>query len=282
MPSFFSSKLVKERINEIDIKTQIIIIENSQNRDLKEELEKNHNNVKVIIPEKNLGWAKAINLGIKLIKTKFIFITQPDVKLINNCIGQLKTLVKEFQDFSILTPVDLNNKSYKNYELQDSEDYKNINKFMIKEVNHVDLTWLINRSKFNEKNLWDENIFLYFEAQDFAKRVKDKNDKIYIVKNINTYHIGSASHDYKYENYSILNRSWHYNWSRHYYNNKHFGAFYAYKKSFSLLFRLLLKLLSSFISFKFSKSKFVLVEIYGLLSSMIGLPSFYRPFSKIK
>ena len=149
MPSFFSSKLVKERINEIDIKTQIIIIENSQNRDLKEELEKNYNNVNVIIPEKNLGWAKAINLGIKQVKTKFIFITQPDVKLINNCIGQLKTLAKEFQDFSILTPVDLNDKSYKNYELQDSEDYKNINKFMIKEVNHVDLTWLINRSKFS-------------------------------------------------------------------------------------------------------------------------------------
>ena len=58
---------------------------------------------------------------------------------------------------------------------------------------------------------------------------------------INTYHIGAASHDKKLEFYSKLHRNWHYNWSRFYFNKKHFGYFYAYKKGLALLFKLILK-----------------------------------------
>ena len=53
MPSFYSATLVKERILEIGNDTQILIIENSKDMNLKTELEKNFNNVKVIIPKEN-------------------------------------------------------------------------------------------------------------------------------------------------------------------------------------------------------------------------------------
>ena len=85
MPSFYSAKLVKERILEIGNDTQILIVENSKDMNLKTDLEKNFNNVKVIIPKENMGWGKSINLGIKNSKTEMVFITQPDVKLIKNC-----------------------------------------------------------------------------------------------------------------------------------------------------------------------------------------------------
>ena len=279
MPSFHSAKLVKERISEINNDTEIIVIENSKDNNLKEELEKEHKNVKVVIPDENLGWGKAINLGIKLSNTNMVFITQPDVKLIKNCIEKLKECITSFKDFSILTPYDENDKTYKNYENYKSyENEKVNNKFLLKEVDYVDLTWLIDKSKFKENELWDEKIFLYFEAKDFSKRIKDNKKKIYIVKNINTYHIGSASHDPKYEYFSKLNRSWHYNWSRHYYNKKHFGSLFAYKKSIPLLIKLIFKLLKAIILLRFSEAKFIFVEIYGLSSAILCLPSFYRPY----
>ena len=279
MPSFHSAKLVKERISEINNDTEIIVIENSKDNNLKEELEKEHKNVKVVIPDENLGWGKAINLGIKLSNTNMVFITQPDVKLIKNCIEKLKECITLFKDFSILTPYDENDKTYKNYEnYQSYENEKVNNKFLLKEVDYVDLTWLIDKSKFKENELWDEKIFLYFEAKDFSKRIKDNKKKIYIVKNINTYHIGSASHDPKYEYFSKLNRSWHYNWSRHYYNKKHFGSLFAYKKSIPLLIKLIFKLLKAIILLRFSEAKFIFVEIYGLSSAILCLPSFYRPY----
>ena len=281
MPSFHSAKLVKERISEINNDIEIIIIENSRNNNLKEELEREHKNVKVIIPSENLGWGKAINLGIKLSNTNMVFITQPDVKLIKNCIEKLKECITSFKDFSILTPYDENDKTYKNYENYKSYENKKVNnKFLLKEVDYVDLTWLIDKSKFKENELWDEKIFLYFEAKDFSKRVKDNQKKIYIIKNINTYHIGSASHDPELEYFSKLNRSWHYNWSRHYYNKKHFGSFFAFKKSIPLLIKLIFKLFKTIILLRFSEAKFIFVEIYGLSSAMLSLPSFYRPYKK--
>ena len=79
IPSFHSSKLLEDRIAEINNKISIIIIENSQDESLKKKLENNYKNVKVIIPQKNLGWAKAVNIGIKESKTQMVLISQPDV-----------------------------------------------------------------------------------------------------------------------------------------------------------------------------------------------------------
>ena len=235
IPSFHSSSLILDRINEINVSIPIIIIENSRDYNFKKKIEKKFNNVKVIIPEENIGWGKAVNLGIKNSKTQMVFISQPDVKLIDNCISKLSECIKSFQDFTVLTPVDLNNDLFTNYENYNSyPDLIKNNKFLIKEVDYVDLTWLINKNNFDEIDLWDENIFLYFEAKDFAKRLKTRNKKIFIAKGINTFHIGSSSHDKRLDYYSKLNRNWHYNWSRYYFNKKHYGYFYAMKKAISL------------------------------------------------
>ena len=282
MPSFYSSKLVKERIQEIGTNIPILIIENSKDKNLKKELEQKFINVEVIIPEENLGWGKAINLGIKRSKTEMVFVTQPDVKLIEGCIEKLKDCTKTFNDFSVLTPVDKNNGTYKNFEIYNLYNSEvESSKYTIKEVDYVDLTWLINKSKFKNDDIWDEKIFLYFEAKDFSKRIKYENKRIFIAENIFTYHIGSSSHDQKLENFSKLNRNWHYNWSKHYYNKKHYGQLFAFKKSISLLLRLILRFIKSIILFNFFKSKFILVEIYGLVCSLVGLPSFYRPYKKV-
>ena len=89
MPSFHSSSLVEDRILEIGEDIPIIIIENSKDIKFKRKTEKKFKNVNIIIPDENLGWGKAINLGIKKSSTDFVFITQPDVMLIDRCIEKL-------------------------------------------------------------------------------------------------------------------------------------------------------------------------------------------------
>ena len=75
MPSFHSSALVEDRILEIGEDIPIIIIENSKDIKFKRKTEKKFKNVNIIIPDENLGWGKAINLGIKKSSTDFVFIT---------------------------------------------------------------------------------------------------------------------------------------------------------------------------------------------------------------
>lgn len=283
MPSFHSAPLIEKRIMEVDQNIPIIIIENSKNISLKSRVEKKFKNVKVIIPEENLGWGKAINLGIKQSTTQFVFITQPDVKLIDNCVNKLIDCIKNFKDFALITPEDTNNEIYKNYETNNSKacELKN-NTYQLQEVEYVDLTWLINKTNFDDHDLWDEKIFLYFEAKDFSKRIRERNQKIYIAKGIKTFHIGSSSHESKFDYYSKLNRCWHYNWSRHYYYKKHYGFLFAYRKSLTLLLKLIIRLLKNLISFRKRQLKYNFTELYGLFSSMINLPAFYRPFKKLK
>ena len=283
MPSFHSAPLVEKRITEVDQNIPIIIIENSKNISFKSRVETKFKNVKVIIPEENLGWGKAINLGIKQSKTQFVFITQPDVKLIDNCVNKLIDCIKNFKDFALITPEDTNNGVYKNYEFENNStrELKN-NDYQLQEVEYVDLTWLINRTNFDDHDLWDEKIFLYFEAKDFSKRIRERNKKIYIAKGIKTFHIGSSSHESKFDYYSKLNRCWHYNWSRHYYYKKHYGFFFAYRKSLTLLLKLIIRLFKNLISLRNSQLRYNLIELYGLSSSMVNLPAFYRPYKKLK
>ena len=72
--SFHSRHLIGNLVKSIDKTIPILIIENSQDQDLKNKLEKEHQNVRVIIPNENLGFAKAANLGIREIKSEYIFL----------------------------------------------------------------------------------------------------------------------------------------------------------------------------------------------------------------
>lgn len=282
IPSFYSSKLIEERVLEINNQIPIIIIENSKDLIFKKKIEEKYKNVKVVIPPENLGWGKAVNIGIRESKTQMVFITQPDVKLIDNCVGKLIECIKEFKDFSLLTPHDIANENFINYEIyKHYPKLNNKNEFLLEQVDYVDLTWLINKDNFDDNDLWDENIFLYYEAQDFAKRLREKNRKIFIAKGINTYHVGSSSHDKRLEHYSILNRNWHYNWSRFYYLKKHYGKFYAFKKSFSLLLKLVIKFIKVSIFFKKREKNYIIAELCGLISAMINKSAFYRPYKNI-
>lgn len=282
IPSFFSSHLIKQRVQEINENYEIIIIENSLDINLKKNLEKNYNNVRVIIPKKNLGWGKAANLGIRASSNDLIFLTQPDVKLIDNCLEKLVECAKNLKDFTVLTPLDIGNSDFINYETYyNAPRIIKKDKFLIEEVDHVDLTWLINKTNL-ENITWDENIFLYFEAQDFAKRLKDNKKKMYIVKNIHTSHIGSSSHDIKLNHYAILTRNWHYNWSRFYYQKKYFGYFYALKKNISILLKLSTRLILATMFFNKIKIKYIYAEINGLFNAIFCRPSNYRPYKNIK
>ena len=86
---FNSKDIVKKRINSIDRKAKILIVENSNNYLIKKELEKEFLNVTVVIAGKNLGYGAGNNLGISKIKTPYVFILNPDSYLKKNCINEL-------------------------------------------------------------------------------------------------------------------------------------------------------------------------------------------------
>ena len=277
--SYQSQRLLNRILKQLHKKFKVIIIENSLDINIKKKLEKNYKGVKVIIPESNLGLAKSYKLGIDKSKTKFVFLNNPDIEITNKSIENLLTCAKKIRKFGIISPIYKNEKIYKNYEnltIKKKNNTKIFKKFGIQEVDWVDNNFLIKNNKIN-RNLFDENYFLYFETVDFATNLKKLGRKIYVAKKIKFHHFGSSSLSNKYTNLVRKTRSFHYNWGKFYYYKKNYNYFYGIKKIYPNFIKSIKKSIIFFLTLDFNNLKLSLLEILGILTAVSGLGSFYRP-----
>ena len=280
------NKLVDEIIN-YDLGVKILIIENSIDHQLKYELESKYKKqVKVFLPNENLGFSKGMNKAIELSDDQFVFLNPADVILSHTCIQNLLNCLNNFKDFTLLAPTYKDEKIYKNYEeflfSKERETHQlEIENFNLKEVDWIDGTFIVNKEKIENNKIMDENIFIYFETMDMCLNFKKKNQKMFVVENIKFEHIGGSSHERKFNFEAKLSRNWHYNWSKFYYFKKNFSYLYALKKFSTVLFKNALKLLYYFMTR--NKENYLLkkAEINGSMHSILLNKSNYRPYKKI-
>ena len=283
---YLITKLVDEIIN-YDLGVKILIIENSIDHQLKYELESKYKKqVKVYLPNENLGFSKGMNKAIELSDDQFVFLNPADVILSHKCIQNLLNCLNNFKDFTLLAPTYKEEKIYKNYEeflfSKERETHQlEIENFSLKEVDWIDGTFIVNKEKIENNKIMDENIFIYFETMDMCLNFKKKNQKMFVVENIKFEHIGGSSHERKFNFEAKLSRNWHYNWSKFYYFKKNFSYLYALKKFSTVLFKNALKLLYYFMTR--NKENYLLkkAEINGSMHSILLNKSNYRPYKKI-
>jgi len=280
--SFHSEHLIEKLVKNIPNNIPIIIIENSKNIKLKKKLEVEFKNVQVFIPEENLGFSKGMNLGIQKSKTDLVFLNPADVILNKNCIDNLLKCTKVFTNFTLLAPTYKDESVYKNYEVYfEKKNELNIpiaSEFGIKEVDFIDGTFIVNKKELESNYLLDENIFIYFETMDLAKRLKKLGKKMYVCEKIKFEHLGSQSHDVKYNHEAKLSRNWHYCWSKFYYYKKNVNYLHALKKTLPFIIKtfficLKLKLLNKTIEYSLSRA-----ELNGSIASVLLKKSNYRPY----
>ncbi len=280
--SFKSFHLIEKHIRLIENKHQIIIVENSLDKNLKERLEKLYNNVEVIIPENNLGYGTALNLGIKQSKNNFVFCMVADLNISKECFSQISNIINQFKDFSILSPTYFDESVYKNYAIHNKKTTelkkRTVSNFILREVDEIDgAVLLINKEKFNSFDIMDEKFFLYFESTDLCFRLRKNNQKLYVVENLKFDHFGKQSSHPDFQKQTLICRNWHYCWSKFYLYYKHPNYFVAFRKTLPNLIRSI-KLC---IYYKFKKDDYNFQlhksELSGLMSAYLLKSSFYRP-----
>jgi len=281
--SFKSGHLLEKLISSIPVNYEVLIIENSLNRDVKK-LEKIFTNTRVIVPENNLGYSKATNLGLKEIKNSLVWLMTPDIDFSRNTIVDFEKLLKNFTDFALIAPTYIDAQVYKNYHIKKKIVKKEfqIGNYSLSEVDDID--WclcLINKKKFGEKKLLDENYFLYFETMDFALQIRKKKEKIYIVNNLKFNHRGTSSSDKKYKKEITINRNWHFCWSKFYYYKKNFSYIYAIRKIMPNLLRSLKNIVVAKIFNKNEIFELSKAEFLGSINSIFLKKSNYRPKIKL-
>ena len=79
--TFKSEGVIHECIKSIDKDIKITVVENSNNYQFKDGLEKSYKNVSCVLSNENLGMGSGNNIGIKKAETDFVLILNPDVIL---------------------------------------------------------------------------------------------------------------------------------------------------------------------------------------------------------
>ena len=93
--SYYSNNNLKKILKQIPSKYSIIITENSLNINLKNEIENDYKNVKILIPNNNLGNGGGINFALEKVRTKYALYLDIDIELINDtAFRSLSTTVK--------------------------------------------------------------------------------------------------------------------------------------------------------------------------------------------
>ena len=272
--SYKSEHVIENCINSIDSKIEIIVIDNSNSEDLKKKIEAKYNNVRCILSKENLGMGAGNNLGIKNVNRDFALILNPDVTLKKNSLSEIFEVSKEIGDFGIIAPIS-SEAEYPNYILERGSKFDSKKPFAVKSVDGYAM--LLNLKKLINFNFFDENFFLYLENEDLCKRLKDNGENIYIVPSAKIHHLGGRAVDPQFKNEIEYLRNWHWMWSKFYFNKKHYGYLVALSKVFKNLISAKIKYFYYLITFNSFKRKIYEMRLLGLISSMRGKNSYYRP-----
>jgi len=118
---------------------------------------------------------------------------------------------------------------------------------------------------------------LYYEENDMYKRCLNANKPIYLIHSSKIDHVGNASAPINLKDEIEINRNWHLMWSTFYFHQKHYGLIIAYYKVIFKFFSAILKILLFKLTRNKIKSRIYLARASGIMNSILGKPSWYRP-----
>ena len=270
-----SEKVIHECIKSINQNIPIIVVEHSNNRNFKEELEQKYNNLTCILSNSNLGMGVGNNIGIKAANTDYVLILNPDVVLEKNTIEELFLASKDLSNFTVLAPLEKNFANYGMFNKKKSNKKIEDSPF---EVDFVDgFAMLLNKKKFSETDYFDESFFMYLENNDLCKRVKDRGGSIYVVPRSKINHLAAKAVDKKFEDEVEFSRNWHWIWSKFYFNKKHFSFFKAFYDGFPGYCTSILKFLFYTLLNNIKKKRIYFNRASGFYNALLGKASWYRP-----
>lgn len=182
-------------------KIETVMADNGSTNDSVAFVKKSFPWVKIITLKENMGFAKAVNIGVKKSNGTYIFITNNDIKLEKDC---LKNLVKFLLTNPKVGVVGAKVNDYKNRSKISSSAlaYSFLTgSFVMSKKTHrtQEADWVIGCSLCTSKKLWqklggfDEGFFFTGEELDFCLRVKYAGLKIVYLPKALLWHVGGLT-----------------------------------------------------------------------------------------
>lgn len=183
----------------------VLIIDNASTDHSAEALISRFPDAPVKALPKNIGYGRAANAGLDMVKTPYALLLNPDLVASADDIQRLLDHAR----------VDHDNTAIWGPASQQS-DFTHEPPQPVKWISGCAM--LFNMEKLGEIGFFDENIFLFFEETDLCERALDGGFKIKLCKDVFFDHMrGQATTP---SQAIEIMKNWHYGWSRCYYFNK--------------------------------------------------------------
>jgi len=199
----------------------IIIIDNAGNKKLKEKITNKFHILDYILNPKNVGYSVAVNQGINLCLTEYVFVYQADCIISIKDIEILFNAHKKYENCFLVSPTYYDSNSTLSFNGNPLIE-KNLEKKIIQLEGDICVDSIITAAYLFKKKdmvdigLFDENFFIYFLDYDFCRKVNNKNKSIIQVFESKAIHLHG---DLKVKNFfkKIFFRNYHYTFDELYY-----------------------------------------------------------------
>ncbi|OGM15536.1 hypothetical protein A2V56_00085 [Candidatus Woesebacteria bacterium RBG_19FT_COMBO_42_9] len=214
--SFNTKDLTREAIdsvfkNDLGLNVDVVVVDNGSSDGSWEEVEKvRGQKLKLIRNDQNLGFAKAVNQGIRASPGKHVLLLNSDCKLKRGCLKRLFDFAETKKEAGVIGArlLDTNGKIQPSCYffptvLRAAKRYfggrNEADKYLPKgetpsEVDAVVFAaGLITRRALERVGLLDERYFMYFEDLDYARRVRRSGLKVYYLPQAEAVHHHGAS-----------------------------------------------------------------------------------------
>jgi len=107
-----SENIIFDCLKSIDSSVRVLIIENSENFIHKKKILSIFPNVEISCTGENLGYGKGNNFGLKLVKTDYALILNPDVICEKDFFNKIVNVLTEVKNFTIIGCQYINDKFF--------------------------------------------------------------------------------------------------------------------------------------------------------------------------
>ena len=277
--TFKSNNIIEKCLNNINSKFNIILMENSNDFQFTNNLEKKYKNLKCYNIGYDSGFGFALNRAVEKVKTEYFIAINPDTFPEEGCFEKLIKTAENNKDVAMVVPVTLLKDKNKEFSAFGNFSKK---KLIKNSENKLQVDWvngnifLMNKLCFLELGCFDEKIFIEYDERDLQRRMYKNNNKILIDFEAKSHHLDGKSADEKFAFQMKCEKSWHNSWSGYYYYKKHFGTIYALYNSLPLACVNFLKFIYFSILRDSKKSKIYKLFFLGFVNSLINRKSLYR------
>ncbi|AEG18603.1 glycosyl transferase family 2 [Methanobacterium paludis] len=197
-----------------DASFEVIIIDNASEDGSSNYIKTNYPEYTLIENQENLGFAAAVNQGIKASRTDYVFLLNNDVELEENCIFNLLKCIAKYENIFAVSSKMI---QYDDRNLiDDAGDEYTLLGWTKKVGNNKspDLytakrevfsacagAAIYRRRVFDEIGYFDENFFAYMEDVDISYRARIHGYKCLYCPEAVVYHLGSGTSGSKYNKF---------------------------------------------------------------------------------